>query len=261
MYIILSFIIFLLILIYLHLKDYISGKNLEGFEIYNIKFLSKKEMKKLIEDDKDYYIRMLSEADLNARKEETLKGYKLKSIKDVTEVKNKDLIVECCKEADNWLKNRNLKYVGKDHKLDEMKWIIGITKGYYEEGFPHTRGRIILLSSNIENKNKKTIIATLIHEKLHIYVRYNREKVLRELEILGYTRDVHNSKEYLIRANPDTDEWLYKNPSGERMMFKYNNEEPKSITDGKIFGGNEHPYEMISYEIENDFLQDKDKDE
>jgi hypothetical protein len=217
-------------------------------------FLTKEETIKFIEKDNDFYIQLLSIADLHARGEETHNGYKIKSMKDITNFNKKEYIRKCCIKADEWFKDRKLKYIGENHDIDKIKWVIGCMKGYYENGLPHTRGNIVFLPLNIENKVEKDIIKTLIHEKVHIYCRKNREKILDILRNNGYRRKKHRSKERLIRGNPDIDEFIYEDKYGTEMKFVYNSEEPKSIMDGKITGEYEHPLEMISYEIENEYL-------
>lgn len=217
-------------------------------------FLTKEETRKFIDKDDDYYIELLSNADLHARGEETHDGYKKKSMKDVTNFNKKEYIRECCIKADKWLKDRELKYIGGNHNIDKIRWLIGCIKGYYENGLPHTRGNIIFLPLNIENKEEKEIIKTLIHEKIHIYCRKNREKIVDILRKNGYRRKKHRSNEKLIRGNPDIDEFIYEDKYGNEMKFIYNSEEPKNIMDGEIRGEYEHPLEMISYEIEDEYL-------
>tara|TARA_Y100000389_G_scaffold153757_1_gene154083 strand:+ start:1221 stop:1958 length:738 start_codon:yes stop_codon:yes gene_type:complete len=241
-------VIFLLILI---LVVYISK---EKEEYINDIFLTKEELKEFIEKDRDLYIELLSEFDLIARNASNKEEYKKQSVSDVTTIKEKDRLRNYCKEVDEWFKGRNFKYLGKDHNIDKIEWKIGFVKGYYEEGHPHTRGRIIILPSNIIEEDEKYIKRVLIHEKVHIYQRYNKEKVIRDLEYDGYYKKEHRTKEELIRGNPDIDEYIYTNPKGERMMFLYNSEEPNSIIDGETYGDYEHPFEMISYEIEKEYI-------
>ena len=226
-----------------------------------VKFLTKKETETLIKNDRDYYIELLSDADIKARNEETKEEYKRIAMLDGINIKNKKYIINCCKKADKWFKNKELKYIGKNHNIDKIEWIIGCTKGYYEEGHPHTRGKVIMITNNIDKMEEKDIISLLIHEKVHIYERFNREKVIVKLENEGYKKKENKWKESLRRGNPDIDENIYTNPEGQRMIFLYNSEEPKSITDGYTEGGYEHPFEMISYEIEKDYMKDYNKDE
>lgn len=221
---------------------------------YFVNFMTKEETKEFLLKDNDFYIDMLSKADLRARLEETNEGYKKKVLEDVVEINDKERFEILCKRADEWLKEYKSKYLKDNHNIDKIKWNIAVTKGYYENGLPHTRGKIIFLPSKIELMDDKNIIGTLIHEKIHIYQRYNREEIDKNLELLGYTKKKHKSKEDLIRSNPDTNEYIYTNTNGEEMYFKYYNEEPLNITDGIIYGKEEHPYEMISYEIENDYM-------
>ena len=57
----------------------------------------------------------------------------------------------------------------------------------------------------------------------------------------------------LVRANPDLDNWIYENKEGKLMMYKYNSANPNGINDVTKTTEYEHPYEMISYIIENTY--------
>ena len=57
----------------------------------------------------------------------------------------------------------------------------------------------------------------------------------------------------LIRANPDLNNWIYIDENKKLMMSIYNSGYPKSINDITTKPEYEHPYEMISYVIENKY--------
>jgi hypothetical protein len=58
--------------------------------------------------------------------------------------------------------------------------------------------------------------------------------------------------EPLIRANPDLDEYIYKDNDGEEMIYKYKSTMPKGIND-IVPNKNEHPFEKMAYEISEEY--------
>ena len=98
-------------------------------------------------------------------------------------------------------------------------------------------------------------INTLIHEKIHVYQRYNEsiiDKVLsNKLKInkIVYT----NPKK---RANPDLNNNIYQNEKNEILQCYYNSDNPNSIQDVTCLHNNsvnEHPYELLAYTIANKY--------
>jgi hypothetical protein len=239
---------------------------------FHINFLNSYQTKNFILEDSDFYINSLSISDLSARNinygtiwlsgESKLSNsnYLLKCSQNTTDILHQNKIILCCNIADQWFSQLSSKYLNKYHDIHNIKWNIASTKGYYENGFPHTRSNIIFITPEIENRHIIDLTSLLIHEKLHIYQRYNRASITENLEYCGYYKKNHRFQEKLLRSNPDIDEFIYTNPKGEKMYYKYNSILPKNIIDGTIFGDFEHPYEMISYELENDFINQYNKD-
>ena len=94
-----------------------------------------------------------------------------------------------------------------DYKeLINIKWIFECTdnndKKQYEEGLPHTRENIIFLTKSIIKNNEENLINTLIHEKIHIYQRNNKNifDILNNMN--GFVK-INYSNKYLITWNLD----------------------------------------------------------
>ena len=86
------------------------------------------------------------------------------------------LFNEKCIKKSNYLLNKYLyKDLFKNNKINN--WNICITKNNFMFNFPFTLGNIIFLPYeyiiNAIHKNDNDYIITLIHEKIHIYQRYN----------------------------------------------------------------------------------------
>ena len=134
--------------------------------------------------------------------------------------------------------------------------IVIIKNNVYENGLPHTRANIIFLSNNILNESNDKIIQTLIHEKVHIFQRYNpyHQYIIDFLDNNGIKRFMKRNeyiKTYpLLRSNPDLDEWIYIDET-KALSCSYNNQNPESINDVNCNQLYEHPFEMMAYNIVN----------
>jgi hypothetical protein len=162
---------------------------------------------------------------------------------------------------------------------------------------PHTRENVILLSKNVLKNDALNLTNTLLHEKIHIYQRYNPEifdTIIKEMGLHELERKHFKQAKY-IRSNPDTNNKIYyrkKNSGGsggsggsvfdilssgfgggdddtvdtdydldDVMVCLYRNDKPNSINDviQKNYSA-EHPYEKIAYEIaENFYKNNKNK--
>jgi hypothetical protein len=220
-YIIIILCIFLLFLYWFN--------NYENFTNNKIYFLSKIETTNFIIKDNDNYIKNMSVYDLYARKVLSHEEYInliINECLDFTEDQKK-IIYKC---IDN----------------NDLSFKIALINDKYEEGFPHTREDIIFLSPNvIYNTNLKKIIK---HEITHIKQRYKITN-LQQNYIISRKRNT----EPLIRANPDLDEYIYKDiNSGLELYYIYSSEKPNGINDIiKINNLGEHPFEIEAYEKEN----------
>lgn len=249
-----SIVVLILILIFIYF--FIKYETFNNYN--NIYFFTKNEANKFIIGDKDNYIKNLTELDLYARKVRNSREYIdniLKTTVDFTEDEKKKL-TKCAIASDNFLKNCSLyKNTINYNDIINIKWIFACTDNYenfqYEEGLPHTRENIIFLTKNIITNNEDNLINTLIHEKIHIYQRYNKNIFDKLNNINGFVKINYNNK--YIRSNPDTTNDIYLDTNTNNVMVcLYRNTTPFGINDVIMKNYSlEHPYEKYAYEIAN----------
>jgi len=295
-YILLSllFLIIIMFMTYFYISHFIYYNNIlnENAKLLNftenndnIHFMSYKETSEFLVNDKDRYVSNFSELDLHARNVKTHIEY-ISNIEDTAisfSDEEKELLIKCSNNADKYFKTetyKELKY-GKHingNDIADIKWIFACTYTNhfnnvikeYEEGLPHTRENIIFVSKNVLKYDELNLTNTLIHEKIHIYQRYNSklfDKIIREMGLLELDKKSFKYAKY-IRSNPDTNSKIYydsdsiiNNDKDGIMVYLYRNENPNGIND--VIQNNyskEHPYEKIAYEIaENFYKNNKDK--
>jgi hypothetical protein len=290
-------------------ETYVSDSGDNGND--HIYFMTYKETANFFAKDNDRYVRNLTELDLHARNVKTHVEY-LNNIEDTaisfTE-DEKELLVICAKNADEYLRNeafKELTYGGylNGNDIANIKWVFANTYTNYfndvikenEQGLPHTRENIIFLSKNVLKNDVLNLTNTLIHEKIHIYQRYNSDifaKIINEMGLKEMDKASFKHAKY-IRSNPDTNDKIYyydksRNSylaylnilgdgdvkagdgtgtgdtididNGNIMVCLYRNDKPNSINDVKQSNfATEHPYEKIAYEIaENFYKNNKNK--
>jgi hypothetical protein len=221
-------------------------------------FLNKKELINILLEDKDNYYKTFSKTDLIVRGVNTIDEYKetiKNSCLDISE-SNKKKLSKYITEAN--LKLKKFKISGFDgNKCADIPWIIGLTNNNYENGFPHTRNNIIVLSENILSIFNFNIVNTLIHEKIHIYQKTYPEDIKIYLDSNNFkkylNRNEINKNQFNIRANPDLDNYLYK--MGDSIMMSVYNKNANDITDITTYPINnskyEHPFEYMAYTLSN----------
>ena len=246
-------------------------KYIEPFQ-NSIEYLTSQKIIDFLNKDSDNYVKNLSKFDLIARKVDTNNEYTQKisnCTKDFTETQ-KNIINNCCKKADEFLKQYNDLLDGKE--IAKLNWKFALTdkqNGFeYEDGLPHTRSDIIFFSDKmIPETETPDLVNTLIHEKIHVYQRQHEKDVdailsnMSNSDKLGFHKIIYfNPKK---RANPDLNKNTYKNPKNEIMQCYYNSDNPNSIQDVTCLHNNsvnEHPYEFLAYTIANkynDYLMKK----
>ena len=195
----------------------------------NIRFMTYKDTANFLAKDNDGYVRNLTELDLHARNVKTHIDY-LNNIDDTTisfTEDEKKLLVKCANNADKYLRAEKFAGIKYGKHLDGkeiagIKWVFANTFANYskdvlkeyEQGLPHTRENIILLSKNVLKYNELDLTSTLIHEKIHIYQRYNPElfdKIITEMGLKELDKKSFRHAKY-IRSNPDTNNKLYYYP-------------------------------------------------
>jgi hypothetical protein len=239
--------------------------------------MTRDETSLFLEYDEDAYVANLSSIDLYARKAITKSEY-LDVIKNSAAsftYSDREILDKCTKIADELLRKVKIDSISKEKNLNyskyinykdiaTIKWVLAKTSAEdsedkiyrYEEGLPHTRKNIIFLSTKVINYSEDELIKILIHEKIHIYQRYNEKLFKNIINNMGYT-EISNINEIsadtlkYIRANPDLDKKVYKNiTDGNLMLCLYNSDRPNGINDVVIKDYSlEHPYEKIAYEI------------
>lgn len=138
-------------------------------------------------------------------------------------------------------------------KFARVHWKFGVVDGTdYEGGLSHTRNGVIVLSDDTLNTyTDKQLMRTLIHEKVHVY------QYLYPSDVTKYIKHkhmkIHSKRTGNDRANPDTDEFIYKDASGNEYRASYV-KNADEITDVKYKSGNtqyyEHPYESMAISLE-----------
>ena len=99
-----------------------------------------------------------------------------------------------------------------------------------------------MLPTSLAKTSDRELINTLFHEKVHIYQKAYPRDLKRWLVHKGFERVRRRTKGSRIRANPDIDEWVYRDAN---RVYKclYRSETPRHIEDVKE--DFEHPFEMI----------------
>lgn len=246
----------------------------------NIQFLTKDDVIILFNQDKDNYVKNMSIADLHARHIKNASEYINNIIKCVSEFNEIQMtkLIRCAKKADKFLKDYNYNnsiYSILCEDIASIPWKFALTKKVYngrdqytnkelsleyEEGLPHTRNDVIFLSSYIINdiisidKHDEHLVSTLIHEKVHIFQRYNPDIVHKIIEKLGFKEYEYHNK--LKRCNPDINDKCYVDSNGIPLLILYNSMKPTGINDIKSDNYTmEHPYEKMAYDIANAYTQ------
>ena len=204
-------------------------------------------------NDSDHYVSSMTTYDLCARKAQTPKEYIRKSLNDFNideDIKNKCIsnILQNISVANTLLSKLSPKFY-------EIPWSFVLFQGqYYEDGHPHTRFNSIFLPVSrclYTNKNEqKDFVKTLIHEKIHLFQKLFTTDELMQTFMSSY--EIVGNKNYLcpplVRANPDTNDYIYKNiHTNEILCFLYSSSQPSNIGDVMKLSNYEHPFETMSY--------------
>jgi len=233
---------------------YIIYKLLICEEFSDNVYLSKSELEKTLINNKDKYYDNFNDNDLRVRNINNINEYN-----DIIKNSCINISSKYSKILNNAIniantKIKKVKITGFDgKKAAKIQWSIGIFKGKdYEYGLPHTRNFIILIPEHILG-NTNSLIRILIHEKIHIYQKMYPDDINSWLKTNGFVKFRVKSKKDDVRANPDIDNYLYKNSKDEVMISKYN-ELPFTINDVKYYPINdykyEHPFEFMAYTLE-----------
>lgn len=219
---------------------------MQHFVPSRVTFVSSKEVAEFLAADRDGYVASLTPIDLYARDVATAAEYKDRIVKlpvDVDESKKKQ-ITKLAQAVDQYL------YQSNQHKLASVPWKIAFMKGdAYENGYPHTRGDVIFLSTN--EIDSVALKPTLLHEKVHVYQRMYPDEMAKYIQSNKYRAMKLRKDEPMARSNPDLDDWIYVDPrTSKPMVALYTSQRPSSISDVVLQNAAyEHPYEKMAYEI------------
>ena len=248
-----EYILIFLFIIYIY-KKFLKLTITEYFSPNTIIFLSKDDVSNILNENKDLYYERFFKSDLIARKSNSIDDYKQKikdSPTDINEEKKK-IITALVEEIDEEIKNKKLFWFDSK-KLNDIPWKIGVFQGNkYENGLPHTRDDIILFPIERIFLDKRTK-RDLLHEKVHVYQRKYPEDVIKFIEYHGFIKERKREEKDYIRANIDTDDYIYKDKENKIHHSVYNKENPSDIQDVTMYPCPtqkcEHPYEKMAIEI------------
>jgi hypothetical protein len=260
-------LILLCIIIFLCIILYYFYKNSEHYQNNtDIIFLSNNELFNFLSADNDNYYKTFLNYDFHTRNIKNINDYVYKikaSVCDFTDLE-KNKVTKSINYINSKLNNLKLPYFN-GYLASKIPWKLGLIDGtLYENGYPHTRNNVIILSRgtiNIGNNSykffynniDKSFTQTLIHERIHVYQKMYPEYVKIYLSKNNFIkikdRDINDN----IRANPDINQSVYKDAKGNIYKATYNNN-PINIGDINYATGNnqtfEHPYEKMAIEFE-----------
>lgn len=215
----------------------------------NIEFIDKETLKQILINDEDNYYKHFFVNDYKVRNINNISEYNNHIISSVAELNNaeKNKVIQCCKDI-------TVKYVWFDNvKFNNIVWKIGAVSGtLYENGLSHTRNDVIVISKEyINNSSLVELTRTLLHEKVHIYQKMYPEDVDKFLDSYKFTKFKIREARDNTRANPDIDDWIYKDENGMIYKAEYK-PNPKNLSDtntpNQMY---EHPYEKMAILISN----------
>jgi hypothetical protein len=220
--------------------------------------LTNNEAKNFIINDEDNFINNLTIFDLRARKMLSSQDYKNKVLSSFNYTPTKDVynkLLKLTKIADDIMINYY-------PELYSINWNFAIfTDKIYEGGFPHTRFDIIFLPLDLLlYADDKSLIKTLIHEKIHLLQRlYPDNKLLKtflnENNFNKYMLLTDMRKSYpKIRSNPDLDNYVYSN-NNKFFICEYTKDYPTNLMDVIQDSSTEHPFEIMAYQISEDLIK------
>ena len=223
-----------------------------------ISFLSEKELLPIIMSNKDNFFVSFFDYDLVARQSQSLQDYLQKITTTVSSFSplEKQKLQVCSEESDKFLIKTHFPWFD-GVKASNIPWNFGkVTGKVYEDGLPHTRfHNFIILSTENLADNEKVLTRTLIHEKIHLYQKQFPEDVKAFLDYNNIIKIKPREYNDMIRANPDLDNWIYKDQkTGFVFKCEYNSKFPKHILDVK--NNNqlyEHPFEKMAIDVTRDF--------
>ena len=222
----------------------------------SIYFLDKKQLFDLLKNDNDNYYKTFSKNDYKTRNINNINEYInliKESTTDFTDLE-KDKLIRCAKKVNIYFDNIKYEWFN-GQKANAILWKFGCVKGkLYENGLPHTRIDTIILSKEHLELDDNKLIKLLIHEKIHVYQKMYPNDVQLYIKLNEFIPIKKREMNDNIRANPDLDNWIYKDKESNIYKAEYK-KDPKTIrdviynpSDSQLY---EHPYETMAITIEN----------
>jgi hypothetical protein len=242
---IIIYILVLLLILFLQQKPFDS-----------IYFLNKEQLFDLLKNDNDNYYKTFSKNDYKTRNINNINEYInliKESTTDFTDLE-KDKLIRCAKKVNIYFDNIKYEWFN-GQKANAILWKFGCVKGkLYENGLPHTRIDTIILSKEHLELDDNKLIKLLIHEKIHVYQKMYPNDVQLYIKLNEFIPIKKREMNDNIRANPDLDNWIYKDKESNIYKAEYK-KDPKTIrdviynpSDSQLY---EHPYETMAITIEN----------
>lgn len=218
-------------------KNLINGENtakhiINQLSENNIIFVSDEYINQII-DESNYFNRM-SNIDLLVRDVNSIPSY-IKLYKEgITKFTQNEKITlnSMCNSIDKIIKNTK--------RLVNLQWKFAKQSSSIENGWPHTLGDVIILSSDFFNSSNQKI--TLLHEKIHIYQRVFPIESNKLFIEWNFKPAIKLENIQLARNNPDINDFVYKKKD-KIFVQLYNSKTPKSISDSKPYIYNENDIE------------------
>lgn len=235
----------------------------EKFTENRVRFLSKDELYTYLIENKDKYYDSFFEKDFQLRRIQTITDYKENNIRNAVceyTPQEKERLRLCCSEVDKKLQTMQIgNYFDGKKAFQTISWNLGCIQGnMYENGLPHTRGEnlIIITKTTLENKSNDQLQRTLLHELIHLYQKKYPEDVEKYLQTKNIKKYKRIERKDAIRANPDTDDWIYYDGNTNQLFQAIYRKDAHTISNVMYTPINdrkyEHPFEMMAIEIAND---------
>ena len=212
-----------------------------------VNLIPRKNITSLILNDVDNYVSNMTLHDLYARKATSKQDYINKCQNDFSI--NKEVEKQCLEKCMKCIPEANKRLCQLTSSFQNISWNLFFFSGnYYEDGLSHTRFNIIFLPVKIMNVDEEYLTKLLIHEKIHILQKLLPfdpfvTSFMKNFRVINHKHFVNK----LIRANPDTDNFVYKDFNNQILQFVYKTDYPSSIRDVVQYSEFEHPYEQMAY--------------
>lgn len=154
------------------------------------------------------YFDSLTQLDLQARRVNSRDVYKKRYLNGITRFSNahKNTLNKLVRQADTYIAGSGCQ------KLRNIRWKFAyLNDSDVENGFPHTLGDIVVLTSSFFKSQPNKQLETIIHEKIHVYQRmYPLETNEYIINVLNFEiKNIAGAVRDKIRSNPDLNNITY----------------------------------------------------